>query len=219
MNKTTELTFYGTGMVRIMRNANFSLQNALLELIDNSLDAEATAVTVIESNEDLIIKDNGRGFDDIEMALCLGMSDKIEDNIGRYGIGLKQACAKFSRATEIISNGVMVYVPWDKIDLGINYCDAPDAIGSTIILRKFRDLYGAPIQTGEIRRVYKLAMERGISLSIKGEELTPIPEPVFIKTIEDTEVNFQGKKALLRGGIFKTDDPNRKHWAGYNGRC
>jgi hypothetical protein len=210
------------GTIRSKRErGNFSLQNALLELIDNSVDEGAQVVTIRQVESDLIIEDDGGGFEDIQAALIVGKSSK-EKKIGRFGVGLKDASIRYSDTTVIESNGKRVSVPWSKIangvhDGNIGLPEKTKRDGKTrIILKDFRRIYKGAIQTEDIRRTYQPLIKSGaIRIEVDGTEQKPLPLPEFTEEIRQ-EVIFSGKKLLIEGGIYRSDDPAKANWKGYN---
>ena len=214
-----ELDFAGS--LRSKRERNFPLQNALLELIDNSVDEGATTINVIESEGDLIIEDNGRGFKDIGAALVIGKSTK-DKKIGRFGVGLKDACIKYSNTTIIESNGVRVTVPWKEMidETHGDDIEDPEKIEmeslTRIILQEFRPKYNRSIEAKDIRRTYQPIIERGdLEISITGKKLEPLPLPAFTERMSESLV-FDGKMVMIEGGIYASNDPARADWKGYN---
>lgn len=208
------------GSLRSKRDRSFPLQNALLELIDNSVDENATTINIIENEGDLIIEDNGLGFKDIESALVIGCSSK-SNKIGRYGVGLKDACLRYSDSTIIESNGKRVEVPWEQIIRGDHDGDIEAEQIETrsmtrIVLCDFRKRYNRAIESKEIRRTYHPMLENEqISITITGQKLQPLPMPELTEYIKE-EIIFDGKKCIIYGGIYKTNDPARIDWKGYN---
>lgn len=202
------------------RERNFRLQDALLELIDNSIDEGATKITIREEECNLIIEDNGSGFDDIKSALIVAKSNK-QGKIGRYGVGMKDACLKYSNTTIIQSKGKQVVVPWLKMiqsqnptlveETDIDYCNT-----TQITLCKFRPRYRNAIETKEIRRTYQKLIEKGlVDVEIVGTKLTALPLPRFTEQINQ-EIIYDGRKLILTGGIYASNDPARPDWKGYN---
>lgn len=204
------------GMVNILRAQTFSLESALLELIDNAIDEDATTVSIVESENDLVITDNGNGFDDIRMALELGMSMKV-DSIGRYGVGLKSGSVKFSDATLILSNGYDGFVDWNasEIEVETGSSEISPSKGSVIRWINFRNRYKAAIQRMNIRKTYSQSLNRDLRISINGDNLDPLPFPEFIEKL-DHSFSFNGMPVRVYGGIIKSNDPQRKYWCGYN---
>jgi hypothetical protein len=208
------------GSLRSKRSRNFPLQNALLELIDNSVDESASTINIIENEGDLIIEDNGHGFKNIEAALMIGKSSK-ENKIGRFGVGLKDACLRYSDTTIIESNGKSATIPWLRIieedhDGDIETVEIETRSMTRIILQNFRDRYKSSIETREICRTYHPMLENEqISITITGQKLQPLPMPELTEYIKE-QIIFDGKKCMIYGGIYKTNDPARIDWKGYN---
>lgn len=86
---------------------NHTLEAALAELVDNSIDAKARHVLIrfVRDGEHLVrllVIDDGRGMDDrgIDVAMTVGGSRRYrQDEIGRFGLGLKSA--SFSQALSV----------------------------------------------------------------------------------------------------------------------
>jgi len=206
----------GSTLVRL-RNQNFKLQPALLELIDNSIDAGAKNVRIHQSENALFIEDDGNGFEDIFRAFDIGESRKV-GQIGRYGVGLKDASVKYSRKTTISSRGQSASCDWDAaIESGhAEIIPEKCSIHSTVIAWwDFDDFYKSAIQTQEIRRCYALALARNLNIEVNGVKLLPTEQPIFIESINES-FEYEDKRVRLTGGIFNPNDENRKSWAGYN---
>jgi len=85
-----------------------------------------------------------------------------------------------------------------------------------IILQDFRTRYTKAIEAKDIRRTYQPLIERGkLEITVTGKKLEPLPLPVFTETISQ-EIIFDGKKLLIEGGIYTSNDPARLDWKGYN---
>jgi hypothetical protein len=208
------------GVIRRAKHQKFPFQTALMELIDNSVDAGATEINIMEDEGDLVVRDNGHGIKDIQQALVIGSSSK-DGKIGRYGVGMKDCCIRYSESTIVSSNGVSVRVPWDDVitygnhDL-VNVCEAENKPGTTITLEGFRSCYKSEILTHEISRVYRYLIEDGnLTITINGKTIEPMRLPEFSETINVT-FDFDGRSVHLYGGSFRHDDPMRKNWTGYN---
>jgi hypothetical protein len=209
------------GGIRDMRNRKFPLQGALLELIDNSVDEGASNVDIRLDGADLIIEDDGNGFKNIESALRIGESFK-SGKIGRYGVGLKHTCARYSNTTTIESQGCRVSVPWAEMATGRHDGDLGDPQkiqddGKTrVILEDFRSCYSGAILTDDIRRTYQPLITRGVlMITVTGTKQDPLALPSFTETIE-SEIEFDGRTAKISGGIFPPNDPARSTWKGYH---
>lgn len=111
-----------------------SADNAIAEIIDNSIEAKATETFIIVSEGDVNGKngitqiaflDNGIGMNENTLQLCLrlGASDKRETRrgIGRFGVGLTQSSMSVCTRVEVYSwqNGIenckSVYLDLDEV--------------------------------------------------------------------------------------------------------
>ena len=113
-----------SALIMSMRSIGYSLNNAVADIIDNSISAKASKIDIIcnwEGNEPFIeIRDNGVGMDadQLEEAMRLGSDPnniRDPDDLGRFGLGLKTA--SFSQAKKLIvrsSNNVSDSIAmWD----------------------------------------------------------------------------------------------------------
>lgn len=119
---------------------NFVWENALGELIDNSLDAGASRITVEVNKKErrVEVTDDGMGCHEPERMLISGDSIKRRGarTLGRYGVGLKHASYYFARLdgkTEIVTGSGdqfwSIRVKWQEIvDSGRWEIDAPQEL-------------------------------------------------------------------------------------------
>ena len=174
----------------------------------------------LSKNGDLWITDNGEGFSDIVSSLVVGKSSK-RSGIGRYGVGLKDASARYSNATTITSRGQTVTAPWKAIVSGQSdgevFPEEVESDGRThVVLEDFRDRYTRDICADPIRRVYAPRLQSGdVVITLNGKPLEPLEKPDFTESIDEV-VDFRGRKIRLHGGIFDPSDDMRRFWHGYN---
>lgn len=115
---------FAPALIESMRSLGYSFPAAIADLIDNSISAHASVIEIYSepSNDPyLIILDNGHGMsnDEIYEAMRYGSSNPLdtrnEDDLGRFGLGLKSAslsqCRKFIVVSKNI-NGIHAY-SWD----------------------------------------------------------------------------------------------------------
>lgn len=220
--KQAELMVSIPGIVREKYNADVSLPAAIYELVDNSIDADASHIEITKG-DDLTITDNGHGFDNIMDGLKIGESHKGDDQYGRYGVGLNIACTRFSNKTEIYSKGQQVHADWQRIiqtestDNNMLIDDYDETNETVIILRDFKTrAKGKHWRLNDIQKVYKPKIDSGsITITVDGEKLSSLPTPVFTEYIEK-KLSFKGKTVEIKGGIFDRSDPNGRAWRGYN---
>lgn len=91
MTSTTTSNISISGLLRSTKTKGFTTQGALHELIDNSIDAEATIIDIkFDSNTNtLVISDNGKGMDksQADKAYCIHNDKPASDKIGLFGVG------------------------------------------------------------------------------------------------------------------------------------
>jgi Histidine kinase-, DNA gyrase B-, and HSP90-like ATPase len=127
---------------------NHTLEAALAELVDNSIDAEATQVLIRFVKESgrltrLFVVDDGIGMDDeqINVAMTVGGNRTYgEGEIGRFGLGLKAASFSQAHSVTVISvseDGEPTGRVWMSDKAKSDYeCQivAPDFAGDTLRL-------------------------------------------------------------------------------------
>jgi len=223
--KTVSIRSDLRGTLEYHASKTFKLHHALLELLDNSVDAGASIVSItLEEGGSLAITDDGHGFKDLASAFTLGKSDKT-DSIGRYGIGMKDACLVYSSSTEIISNGMRLIVPWQEIIAGRVIADnltvtPHDSYNLTTLRLIDFDQKKSDKKENfnftEIKRSYHLLIEaKEIEIVFNGNVLPALELPKFTETL-DTTISHLGKTARIYGGIYAPNSAQRSNWNGYN---
>jgi hypothetical protein len=95
----TEVAPNAAKTLSALREMGYDSFSSVLDLIDNSIDAEATkiAVTMKEAGKDIVIdiRDNGSGMDEktLTEALRLGSDTEhdVKEDLGKFGMGLVTA--------------------------------------------------------------------------------------------------------------------------------
>ena len=92
---TTRSNISPSGTIKNLLHLGFTSQDALNELIDNSLDSGATHVRIRfdTTSNTLYVDDDGNGMDrdQLTKALCIYDARPVSENIGLRGAGLKAA--------------------------------------------------------------------------------------------------------------------------------
>lgn len=89
--------------------ANYSIPDAIAELVDNSIDAadeDGVEISIIldKENNEIIVEDTGIGMNKEVASKCLVLAhSKKESNLGEFGLGLKSACASLGNVFEVIT--------------------------------------------------------------------------------------------------------------------
>ncbi|WP_454639390.1 ATP-binding protein [Bacillus mycoides] len=114
-----------TPVIHALRNIGYKAQTAIADIIDNSIDANATSLNLQFEYEDgdgyILIKDNGIGMNDAELqqAMTIGSKDprdtRNKNELGRFGMGLKTASFSLGKRLSVISkkNGIISERCWD----------------------------------------------------------------------------------------------------------
>ena len=112
-------------LLESLRDIGYSLDTALADVIDNSIAAEATGISILAStvapDVRIGVLDNGRGMshDELLDAMRPGSRSPLEDrlvaDLGRFGLGLKTASFSQCRRLTVITrqNGETSAARWD----------------------------------------------------------------------------------------------------------
>jgi hypothetical protein len=119
-------------MLEALRGLGYTTSTAIADIIDNSLSAGATTVSVhfewAGATSWIRVLDDGRGMDDAELedAMRLGARDPREprdaSDLGRFGMGLKTASFSQARRLTVASRkkgGEIACLRWDLSRLGL----------------------------------------------------------------------------------------------------
>lgn len=105
-----EATPPSVNLLESMRSVGYSLESAVADLLDNSISAAATLVQIdadVSDGQFIAILDNGRGMssDEAKEALRLAGSvgQRAEDDLGRFGLGLKTASLSQGRCLTVVT--------------------------------------------------------------------------------------------------------------------
>ena len=98
-------------MFQVFRNAGYSFEAAIADLVDNSVDAKARTVLIrfVRTNDkvkQLLVLDDGHGMDEagLKEAMTFGSTQEYdEDALGLYGVGLKSASLSSADVLTVVS--------------------------------------------------------------------------------------------------------------------
>jgi hypothetical protein len=99
------------GSARALSRFGYSLQEALSDLIDNSVDAAASRVHIVFHRsmtrlERVTIADNGRGMSDAKLRSAMQFAANVshqDTDLGYYGVGMKSSSLSQCRSMTVIS--------------------------------------------------------------------------------------------------------------------
>lgn len=112
-------------LIESMRSIGYSFETAIADIIDNSISAEAKVIKIYQRENDsepyLQVIDNGKGMEELELieAMRLGSKNptdtRDENDLGRFGLGLKSASLSQCRVLTVISkkNHRITGFQWD----------------------------------------------------------------------------------------------------------
>lgn len=112
----------GGGTIRALSRIGYDLSEAIADLIDNSIDAQANCVEITFFRNDtqitaVTIADDGQGMDTASLQKGMqfaGRTDHEQGDLGTYGLGLKSASFSQAKTLTVISrrNSAVVAGRW-----------------------------------------------------------------------------------------------------------
>lgn len=112
-------------IIHALRNIGYNSKTAIADLVDNSIDAQATKINVNfsykEGNGYIRIEDNGYGMTnkELEEAMVIGSKDPRDERksreLGRFGMGLKTASFSLGKRLTVVTkkDGIQSQYCWD----------------------------------------------------------------------------------------------------------
>jgi hypothetical protein len=99
------------GLITAISRMGYAIEEAFADLIDNSIDAAASAVLVRFIRDDsavkrIVVADNGHGMSEQVLARAMKFGAKTAhavSDLGRYGMGLKSASFSQARSLSVLS--------------------------------------------------------------------------------------------------------------------
>lgn len=113
------------GLIEGLRDTGYTFDNALADIVDNSIDAGAKDIAIrieMDNEGDVVISvaDNGCGMtlDGLKSAMTYGTRSegRVSKRLGKFGLGLKTASTAFCRKLSVISrasDGSAHKLTWD----------------------------------------------------------------------------------------------------------
>lgn len=204
----------GSNFIRAVRESGYvSLSTALAELIDNSLQADATEIdiAIIRATRgaapDIEVIDNGAGMDRVQLEACLqfGGTARFDDrrSFGRFGMGLPAASLSQSRQIEVISwrsgrRPLVVSLDVDEIAAGhparlgarVHRRDVTTASGCVVVWRccdriEYQRL--AWLERAlhrDLGRMFRRFLSDGVTLKINGTRVKPVDPLLLTSALE-----------------------------------
>jgi len=187
---TVELVPSARRLVPSMREAGYDFVHAIADIVDNSIEAHASKVVIdmqFEGDESWVrVSDNGTGMSGVTITEAMRFGTKRdyqEDELGKFGLGLKTAsfsqCPKFTVASRTNPNARRIEVRqwdlehvkntdrWEIINISPEertekMCEPlEDTVGTVVLWEQLDRVLGYKVPWGDRARTsfYKLAEE------------------------------------------------------------
>jgi len=114
--RTIDIPPDASALIGSLRGLGYSPETALADLVDNSITAGAAAVEIDlqwnEGNPVAAILDNGKGMDEDQLGAAMRLggngphSLRNDDDLGRFGMGLKTASLSQSRCVSVVTKTI-----------------------------------------------------------------------------------------------------------------
>jgi len=198
----------------------------IAEGVDNSLDADATEVSVHLLPESVVLGDNGRGISKDRQSAIVRLGEHAPmagTKLGRFGMGIKyNACSAgdLLAVDSASADGHMsLRVDWAKIIRSGKWRIPPPmwtprlvsrGTGTTITISRIvwdrpkdKDVAAA---RSSLAQTFYPAIENGAAISLNGTPILLLQEPALSDIVDQTIRLANGKGAHVRGGLLV--DPN-----------
>jgi hypothetical protein len=213
----------------IREQSSFTWRSMICELIDNAFDADAGTVRLSWPGGKVFeITDDGIGTSNLLNLLTLGgRFDHQTNNIGKYGVGAKQALIWLWGVSEIYSTVMdgeqqSVTVDWEAVANGQTRYPCIDDVGSS---RAAAGTHGTRIKSLSMRsyprfesllpaigNTYTPGIELGkkIAIAIGKKQATPIVGREWPKTDEEIvdTIEAAGREVTIRMGLVSKGESN-----------
>lgn len=218
-----------SSMIETFRAIGYNLETAVADIIDNSITAGASCVTIQRiwrgGNSVITIKDNGCGMSNEALihAMRPGAQNPLEErdekDLGRFGLGLKTASFSQCRKLSVLSkkNGNLSYWTWDLDYIALckkwnlihwipeEFCTSLDDVNSgTIVIWSNLDRI-LPINTPQSNEAMKERFSRSL------EKVRSHISMTFHRFIEDNILSIVwGSQTIKPWNPFCLDENKRQ---------
>lgn len=207
----------------IREQAAFTWRKMLCELVDNAFDADANNVNLsFPGGRVFRIEDDGTGTDDLLSMITLGRrQDHYTNDVGRYGVGCKQALIWLWGVSEIESfhkgTASKIAINWDEIAKGVEgYPEASEDSdrtepGTRIECRGDRNPPKFDAILSGLASTYTPGLEKGRCVTLtrgtRPRKLTPRKWPKTKEEFTDT-IQAAGRSVHVRMGVVADGEAN-----------
>jgi hypothetical protein len=224
-----------SSLAESMRDIGYSLEAAIADIIDNSITASASKVSIWfdtdKSNIRFSIVDNGKGMNEKQLIEAMRhgsispKDERLPDDLGRFGLGLKTASFSQSRKLTVISrtNRNISGAVWDLdmvtdrddwiisvLDkeeiINVPYIDKISDEGTLILWEKIDRLYDGEITDTKMTDVYgrldnvekhlSLVFHRFLNGELRGRKLAIYINEHEVKPFDPFCINNKATQAM-----------------------
>lgn len=223
-NKSTRSIKVGPGVaMHLIHSQAGTLGKAILEYIMNSVDAKASRVDISIDTNNVIIDDDGIGFDGLKAVkelfevLCFDHGPEENDHrkFGRFGLGRAQAWA--FAATIWRTQSMRMTVDVKKLGLDYELEDGlPNHPGCNVHFHLYEPLTGGDVQRA-IREVTDLALYCPVPVYINGEKISKeVSEQKWDHETDEAYIRLQrhGDLAIYNQGVLVCRYPGYRYGQG-----
>lgn len=189
-------------------NIGYSHYVAVLDIIDNSIAANASKVWVKYEDDSIVISDNGNGMSPEELfeAMRIASSDPTQlrssdSDLGKFGLGLKLASFSLSDIFQVISktkNGGITSLQWDLEIVRNKNTWLIEEVQTSSFHRKLQRVHGTDVIIKKIR----------VKLDDKDKVLERLRTHIAVVYHKITNVQFiVGDKEVTKINPFFSTDP------------
>lgn len=223
-NKSTRSIKVGPGVaMHLIHSQAGTLGKAILEFIMNSVDAQASRVDISIDTNNVIIDDDGIGFDGLKAikelfeVLCFDHGPEENDHrkFGRFGLGRAQAWAFAATIWRTQTMRMTV----DVKKLGLDY-ELEDGLsnhpGCNVHFQLYEPLTGGDVQR-TIREVTDLALYCPVPVYINGEQVSKeVSEQKWDHETDEAYIRLQrhGDLAIYNQGVLVCRYPGYRYGQG-----
>lgn len=208
----------GTVRSYYARSEYLSRREAIAEIVDNAVDAEASEVRITITNSAVVVDDDGHGCDDFDKIATLnGSNDDPSKRTGRFGQGLKVAAIRFGDRLIVDSRTeearLRFAIDWPALTGPIESIEDPHEgeTGTTVRIESLRGTWRkSDIETAarDLEWTYRPWLADGNAIVFDGAPLRPRPLPRMRDT-ESAVLRFSdGRTAKVTAGILVADGYN-----------
>lgn len=218
----------------LKNNQAMSWSIVLTELIDNAIDAQATAIVAGWKGRQFSLHDDGTGVSPagFEALYTLGghVKEPTRYSIGRYGIGFKEAAGWLWGRTKVTSyhqrTSRQLVIDWER-EAGRG--KAHDTVAPVTSLKRERAVFHTKVEcertirkmpnadmltriVRQLEHTYRPALESGLSIRLTRADDEPVtlqaaPWPLATADVQhvDTTITVEGRACLLHAYLAADD--------------